>query len=481
MLPRTTILSDSEIECIDERIREYLGSSGVIVQHREMVRLLNRHGARVDPSEGRVRLPKDLIEWALGAKPEDFTLCPISGAEGLRFPVVPGHFYSSSITGAHTYLDPHSGDCRRMRLADVARWARLLEQCPAVDVCGFPTPSDVPPETADVHALRALLEHTGKHICIQPFSQGSVKYLLEMAHLRAGASADLSRSPIVSVYVDAFTPLQFKALDLEIILQACRCGVPIHASSIPTLGGTAPITALGAAVLAGIEVLSMLVMAQVARPGIPVLGLVTSLAMDMRTGKVVKSSLETIRTNAAATQFLQAAYGIPTHTCGFTSDWGSIEEQPLFERALMGLMMADSGVSIMGRAGELQAAKAVSPLQLILDDQLIAGLRECMQETVLDHDPDEWETIAAALPGRPFLESEHTLKHCRKGFRSWLSTRLPDDPPGTAKVRTPVDLARAKYEEMLEQAPAQSISPDIRRALDEIVTEADRELVRHTG
>jgi trimethylamine:corrinoid methyltransferase-like protein len=51
-------------------------------------------------------------------------------------------------------------------------------------------------------------------------------------------------------------------MDMEVILQACRYGVPIHACSVGTMGGTSPISPLGTTILCCIEVLVQLIIAQ---------------------------------------------------------------------------------------------------------------------------------------------------------------------------------------------------------------------------
>lgn len=69
-------------------------------------------------------------------------------------------------------------------------------------------------------------------------------------------------------------------MDMEVVLQACLHGAPVHACSVPTLGGTAPITPAGAIVLAGVEVLALTLIIQAVKPGTPVLGLATALYVE---------------------------------------------------------------------------------------------------------------------------------------------------------------------------------------------------------
>jgi trimethylamine:corrinoid methyltransferase-like protein len=175
-------------------------------------------------------------------------------------------------------------------------------------MCAFPTPTDTPPQTADVYSLRALLENTSKHIWIQPHGEASLGFLIDLVIAKAGGEENLKKRPIASIISDAMTPFGLKSLDGEIILQSCRYGIPIHASTLPVAGATSPITLMGSVIVAGIEVLMQLVIAQIVKPGIPVIGLSGLLNMDMLTGRTLKTSVQAIQGNAAFVQFMREAY-----------------------------------------------------------------------------------------------------------------------------------------------------------------------------
>ena len=77
-----------------------------------------------------------------------------------------------------------------------------------------------------------------------------------------------------------------------------------------------------------------------------------------------------MQANALGARFLKAAYRLPVHTAGLTSDTFLTDGQAMVEHSLYGHMVAAAGAAILGRAGELEAAKTFSPLQLIVDDEI---------------------------------------------------------------------------------------------------------------
>jgi trimethylamine--corrinoid protein Co-methyltransferase len=273
------------------------------------------------------------------------------------------------------------------------------------------------------------------------------------------------------------TPFKVKALDVEVILQACRWGAPVHACSLPTLGGTAPITPVGTVILAGIEVLSLLLIAQTIRPGTPVLGLATSLAMDMHSGMALKANVEAMRTNAASAQFISKAYGIPTHICGMTTDTFISDGQSQIERCLGGLNLAQSGVDIMGRAGELEAAKIISPAQLVVDNELVAMIKHLLSPLQVNAQTMAWEDLLAVAPGGHFLQQPSTVRYCRDVFRSTLFKHQAREVWESKGGKDSIERARQKALDVwTSQADTKWLDQDTRTELDRIVSRADRSL-----
>jgi len=331
----------------------------------------------------------------------------------------------------------------------------------------------------DVHALRALLESCSKHIWIQPHTEQTLPYLLELASAKAGGLEKLAQRPIASIIACALTPFRFKRMDMEVVLQACHYGVPIHLSSLPVLGGTAPITPAGAVLVAGIEVVTLAVITQIVRPGHVVIGLGTALGMDMRNGRAVKASPEAMLTNAVCARFLKNSFGLPTHTAGLTSDMFFPDGQVEIEHSLYSLMVA-SAADILGRAGELEAAKTISPLQLIIDAEIGAALKR-IADIEIDPEAIAWEEILAAKPGGHFLETPHTLQHCREAFHPLLFGRCSREQWIADGSPSLLDRARERYEVLLAGTPAPGLPEGQIAAMDRIVAEADRHLISRSG
>jgi trimethylamine:corrinoid methyltransferase-like protein len=266
-------------------------------------------------------------------------------------------------------------------------------------------------------------------------------------------------------------------MDIEVMIQACNFGLPVHASSLPVIGGTSPITTAGTVLTAAIEVLAMVIMIQLIKPGHPVFALATALGMDMMNGRAVKACPEAMQANAVSAQFLTEAFGLPVHTAGLTTDTFDADGQAMVEHSLYGFMAAAAGAAILGRAGELEAAKTFSPLQLVVDDEIVAALRRLRKlqvELTLEEQSTAWKDILAVSPGGHFLETEHTLRHCREAFRPELFSRQSRDAWESGGRRTLIDRARDRCRELLAGAKGLDVPGARIEEMKRIVAEADR-------
>jgi len=478
-------LTNSEIGELADKAATFLSERGVEVHHKGMLEKLKRMGAEIDSTTGIVRFPRELQEQAVKSVPRNFSLAaPDHGGNSaplLPIPHPAGSFYVCTGTGARGYLDPETGKYRPLTIEDVHLWGRLVGILENVDLCAFPTPTDAPPETVDVHSLHVLLKSTTKHVWIQPHTEQTLPYLFELCAARAGGKENLKKRPLASIIACSLTPFRFKSMDIEVMIQACNFGLPVHASSLPVIGGTAPITTAGTVLTAAIEVLAMVIIIQLIQPGSPVFALATALGMDMMTGRAIKACPEAMQANAVCAQFLTEAYGLPVHTAGLTSDTFEADGQAMVEHSLYGLMVAAAGAAILGRAGELEAAKTFSPIQLLADDEIVAVLRRLRELQIgltLEEQSTAWKDILAVSPGGHFLETAHTLLHCRKAFRPVLFSRQSRDAWESEGRKTLIDRARDRYRELLVGVKELDIPGARIEEMERIVAEADRELVR---
>lgn len=471
-----SLLSADQIAQLRDRVFDLLGEAGVRLDHAGAREKLAAAGARVDDQTKQVRFPRELLETAIDSAPGEFVLAGREAALDVAFPRPDGTFHVRPGTGAPSYLDPTSGEKRDFTIADIARWTRLNDALAGIDFVPFPSPAGVPTATADIHAMRCTLQNTSKHVWVQPFSAESIEYLLELGAVAAGGEDALAERPRVSFISCALTPLDFKFMDIEVMAQVCAKGVPIHACSLPGAGTTAPITMPGTVILAAAEILVLLTVAQTIQPGAPVVGTPLVFAGDMTTGLSLQSSVEAIQGKIAAVEFVKAAFGIPTHTHGWGSDAPTLEVQSGVESTLLASAIASAGCDVLGGAGQLEVTATLSPVQLVIDEELGRMLRRLAGGLELNDDTMAWEVLSKGTPGMLFLTQDHTRRHCRESFAPACFTREARERWEAAGGGDLLDRALARYASIVADATGLDLGDEMIGELDRVVAAADARL-----
>jgi trimethylamine:corrinoid methyltransferase-like protein len=265
-------------------------------------------------------------------------------------------------------------------------------------------------------------------------------------------------------------------MDLDIILKCARNGIPLHACSLPGAGATAPITVPGVVLLSTAEILAMLAAAQVIQPGIPIIATPLIFSTDMMTGRSLQSSAESMQGAALAVQFIKVAFGIPTHTYGIGSDSPIMDGQCLSEGALRSMLIGLSGADILGAAGQLEVATTISPVQLVVDNEVFGMVRRMITNITFDDDSLAWSDLLRAEPGSNFLTADHTLRHCRDGLMPTNFTRMTREDWNKKGQGDLVARAIEYCRDLLGKAVPPNLSEDVSREMDFIVERADKQL-----
>jgi trimethylamine:corrinoid methyltransferase-like protein len=475
--PSLAYLDDARVTEFVDRSYRVLEEHGIHVSHPAAVAKLAKAGCRVDAGGRLVRIPRKLAAEALAATPREVTLHSKSGRHDLQVPRPDNSFHMRTGTGAHGFIEP-DGTWRKLVLDDVKTIAAIGDGLPEVGFIAHPFVNGVPERTSDIHGFAAMLANSEKHNWIQPYDVQNVGFLLEMAAVAAGGEDALRAKPIASCIACSFSPFEFKEMDIEAIIQCGRYGVPIHACSLPTAGGTAPVTMPGTVLMATAEILAMVTLTHILAPGTPLIATPLIFALDMRTGRSLQASVEALSGAAMAVQVCKRGFGLMTHTYGSGSDTPDLGGQSMAERALIGLMVGQSGADILGGVGQLECATVFSPVQAILDSELGAMQRAWMRTPEISDETLAWDLMMQVPQGGHFLANEHTLKHCRDVFEPASFLKLARDPYEAAGRRSEIDNARAIYDRLMKrETPPGLPNEDAVAEINRIVVAADKAIL----
>lgn len=481
MVALFSYFSDAEIETLKAEVFRILAEEGVKLDpHPELYPLLTKAGYQVDEAGGLLRIPVDRMKAALDQAPKNFVLGARNENRVLPLPKPGGGFYARTCTGGHAWLDP-DGTYRRVTLKDMAGWAKLTNALDEISFVPFLYADDAPVWSADVMSMAQVMKNTDKHVWVQPYEAKNVEHLIKLGAMVAGGADKLKKNPVMSFIACSLTPRVFKHMDLEIIYRASMAGTPIQACSLPGAGATAPITIPGVVIMATVEILAMLAMAQAVQPGAPLVACPIIFSTDMRSGRSLQSSAEAIKTGAAAIQFIKKAFSLPTHNYGLGSDAAGLGEQNMAERTMLLTAKVMSGQDIIGGAGQTEVAVCVSPLQLIADNELLAMARVLVSPIELNDNELAAEAIKKVQPGKEFISSPHTAKNCRKLLPQRNFNRMTMTSWQEAGSPTLAAALKADYDKIMAAPNSGEACPDLAKAIDEIVMAADAALKESAG
>ncbi|MGO8731263.1 MAG: trimethylamine methyltransferase family protein [Terriglobia bacterium] len=442
------LLTHAECEEIHQAALNVLDQMGVRVDDPEIVRLMQGAGASVD-SENRVRIPADLVNWALGQAPRQLKIADRMG-----------HLWQLGsqkgtlvLTGNALYIT--RGKVRTdLGSADLAQLARVVDACDNIHGMVGTSIADCPPTSRDFVGFRIMAENTGKHLRPCIYTPAGARTVMEMAKVLLDG-ATLRERPIVSTGFSIISPLHWTSLALGVFKETAGLGVPATINSEPLGGATAPVTLAGCLVIGDADTLSGLVINQLLEQGRPCFYNVGfAHVFDMAAGIALTGAPENTLIQAAGADMARF-HGLPC------ASWMSTESmcadsQAAFEKMMTGLAHAAAGVNFIWGAGNLESTLAMSPEALVTDNEIAGYILRFRRGFPVDEESLALEAIRESGRAGDFLSSPHTMKHFRQVLsRAQLAVRGRRGDWETRGSRSFEESAEQRVRDILSKEPTQ--------------------------
>lgn len=406
---RITYLSDSEKEFVHAKTLEVLERVGVAYNTPRAIDLLAAAGACVDRAALTARLSWDLIEPALETVPRTVLL---AGRDASTDCVLGGDRLIATSDGMTTYvLDDATGKRRDGTAADLAAVTRLCDGLDEIDTLWpSPNPGDVPAGILPLLTQATMVRNSTKHVQDEVRTPEMVEPILEI--YEAACGAPLTERPYFSVTNCTVAPLQHDKEMTEAGLKLVDRGVPIFVLPMPQAGTTGPMTLLGTCILNMAELLSGVVLYQLAHPGCSVVSGVGSAVAEMRSGGYIASSPEIGLINLICLE-MSRFYGLPTQATGMSADAKAADFQAGSEGGMTALVAALAGADSLIAAGGLDGVQASSLAKYVLDDDQIGALRRYLREDPIDEATALLDDILEVGIGGHYLGRRSTRRFAR--------------------------------------------------------------------
>jgi trimethylamine--corrinoid protein Co-methyltransferase len=328
-------------------------------------------------------------------------------------------------------------------------------------------------QTAPLHQCHAGLTNTLKHVrggmTVAP---QLAPYVVEMATVVVGSEQERRRRPPICANFCTIAPLAQDSASIETALIYAEAGIPMSFMAMPTMGSTAPATPLGALVLGDAEVISAMVLVQLAYPGAPVFHSIEISLMHPRTGAYIGGVSHPLEMMAVQ---LAHAWNVPSLGGGsVSSDAADIGWESGMGGGLGATFIPLCGGEICGYMGLMGGSMILYPEKVILDHEICQRAYEQLGGVEFDEADMALEIIADVGPRSHFLMQKHTRQHIRD-FR--LSPLLGQTgPDGTP--RDPREIALEEFKRLNETHHPRPLPKEVLVELDRILTAAEREAKR---
>lgn len=466
-------LSATEVEGIHQGALQVLEKTGIAVHDKQMLRLLAGAGCPVQQEEFRAFLPAAIVEAAVSQAPRVVTLYDRLGQPIMALGAGPLHVRVSS--GATGMLDLDDGRRRPPTCQDAANVARLADALPNVQ--GMSTmavqPAELPVTAVDVLATRLALANTTKPLGYVCLNERLIEAVIAMAAAVAGGEEALRCRPFLSALAESTSPLQLVASQMAVLRAFGSRGLPLSIHAHPMAGFTAPVTLAGILAITHAEVLALATLAQLVRPGTPLIYGMSSSVPNMRSGANLSGAVEIGMMGTALAQLARRC-GLPCVLSSGT-DAHHPGAQSILERLMTLLPPALASVDLINLT-TLDTKMSFSLEQLVLDDMVLGLVARYLRGIAVDDEALALDIIDELGPGGGYATAGHTVRH----FRSELHVPglLERGPRAAWEAAGAHDLredARALARRILAEHRPTPLADGVAACLDDIVAEVERE------
>jgi len=475
------ILSADEIETIHVASLRILSEIGMQVLGDRALDLLRRAGAAVDVETRTVRVDPTWVEELVALAPSEFTL---HARNPERDVVFGGANVVFCAVGGPAFVSDLDRGRRPGNITDFRDYVRLIG---ALDVIhqegGGPLePTDLPVETRHLDQYRVFATELDKTWHCLGTGRVMVQDALEVMCLVRGVSRDdLLAEPSLITIINTNSPLRLDGPMSDGLIAMAELGQPVVATPFTLAGAMSPVSLAGAIAQQNAEALFLVALAQIVRPGAPMIYGAFTSNVDMRTGSPAFGTPESVKAQFASGQMARR-YGLPWRSSNATAS-PVVDAQAAYEAemAVWGAVMGGVNLLYQG-AGWLEGGLTASYEKLIIDAEILQMMAEVMQPIEVSEGSLGLDAIAEAGPGGHFFGTAHTLERYETAFYSPLVSDWRNFETWQADgSRTATERANGLWKRLLAEAVPPPIDPSVVEELDGFIERRKREIASGIG
>src|ERR1700678_14683 len=472
-MPRYEILSADSIAVLDRGGRRIVSEIGIQFAKPEAVELFAKAGQRVEGDV--VKFDPEFVLEQVAKAPREFDVQARNPAHNVH--IGGNHMVFSGVYGPPFVRE---GSVRReATMEDFRRFTMLSQSFPELDSAGgvICEPNDAPLDSRHLDMIFALQTLTDKIYMGNVVSGPNAADPLAMTSILFGGRSAIEQTPATISLINCNSPLRWDDRMLDAQFEYCAAAQPVVMTPFLLMGAMSPVTIPAALTQQLAEALSGIALAQLIRPGCPVIFGSFLSTIDMQSGSPSFGTPESAM-GLLCTGQLARHYGLPFRTGGGLNSSQTADAQAAYEALMTLLPTFLAGTNfVMHAAGWLEGGLVSCYEKFIIDIELLRELRVEFTPLEITESSLAFGAHEEGGHGGHFLRAAHTMERFRDCFyRPLLSSTANFERwlryGGKDTAERAGDIWRAKLESF-EPPP---LDDAIRAELDDFVTRRRREL-----
>jgi trimethylamine--corrinoid protein Co-methyltransferase len=472
-MARYEVLSADAMATLDKGWRRIVSEIGVEFMSDRALDLFRAAGQRVE--ENKVFLDPEFVLAQVAQAPGEFDVAA-------RNPENSVHIGGDSMAFGAVYGPPfvRQGDLRRdATMEDFRAFTRLAQSFNVLDSAGgvICEPNDTPLDSRHLDMTYTLQTLTDKIYMGNVVSGVNARDTIEMSSILFGGRDVIEQTPVTISLINCNSPLKWDDRMLESLFEYSSAAQPVVLTPFILMGAMSPVTIPAALAQQMAEALSGIALAQLIRPGCPVIFGSFLSNVDMQSGSPCFGTPESA-IGLLCTGQIARYFGLPFRTGGAMTSSQVPDAQAGYE-ALMTLMPTFlAGANwVMHSAGWLEGGLVSCYEKFIIDIELLQMMREQFKPMEIDEASLAFDAHVEVGHGGHFLGAMHTMERFRTCFyRPLLSSSENFERWSRGGGVDAAGRAEKIYKKTLEEYQQPPLDDAVRAELEEYVVRRRAEL-----
>lgn len=469
------LLDGAGVERIHDASMRILEEFGIDFLDAEALDLWEKAGATVDHSKRRVKMERGLVLELVGKAPERFTWHARNPAHTIQIGDDRAIFAPNGGTVFASDLD---NGRRPGTLADFHNFQKLVQMTGVLHVAGeqLVVPHDVAVSQRHLERLWAGFTLTDKVMMEAAHGRVIPADALAAAEIIFGSPLPTD-GPVIGGIINANSPLRYDDRMIGGLITFARAGQVTLITPFILAGVMSPVTTASAVAQQNAEALAGIALAQLVRPGAPVIygGFTTNV--DLKSGAPAFGTPEGAWALMLGAQMARR-YNLPYRGSGTLTTAKVADAQAATETqwSIWPCMLARTNF-VMHAVGWLESGLTASFEKFVMDVEHLAMFQHFLQGIDTSDDALALAEIGQIGPGGHHLGTEHTKERYQTAFyQPFLADRLPYETWDEAGRFDAPMRANLLWKELLAQYEAPPLDIAKRDALADFIARRKREL-----